>query len=109
MTDEQALPEGTYGTWDGRQWHPGALGVWDGSGFVALGLGNPALNSTPQGPVAHPLMTDEEAAETMRGIAGIGDPEAAHSAADKMLTELLTLLGYPQTVEAYESVDKWYA
>lgn len=81
MTDEQ-LSEGTYGTWDGKQWHPGP-------------------------PVA--MSTDEEAAAIMRGIAGIGDTEIAHGAADRMLAELLVSLGFKLTVEAYESVNKWYA
>lgn len=68
MSDNLALPEGTYATWDGKQWHPGPIGVWDGSRFIALGWGNQTHCDIPRGPVlppfhhqwySPPAMTDE--------------------------------------------------
>jgi hypothetical protein len=38
-----------------------------------------------------------------------GDPEAAHSMADKILCKLLTDLGYSEVVQAFSEVDRWYA
>lgn len=38
-----------------------------------------------------------------------GDPEAAHSIADRVLCDLLIDIGYADVVEAYRKVRKWYA
>jgi len=46
------LAVGQWGTWDGREWHPGVVGVWDGSGFLAVGVGNPDYSTIPRSPVA---------------------------------------------------------
>lgn len=37
------------------------------------------------------------------------DPEDAHVAADAVLTDLLTKLGYQEVVDLYESIYKYYA
>jgi hypothetical protein len=39
----------------------------------------------------------------------LGDAEAAHTKADKVLCNLLKALGYTETVEEFEKLDKWYA
>lgn len=56
-------------------------------------------------------MTREDAiARLKEAIAdSIGDPEAAHSNADKVLTDLLTTLGYDDVVAYWNEVHKWYA
>lgn len=61
-------------------------------------------------------MTPEEFAQRMRKIAKEGDqgsigydPENAHGAADRLLCEVLTQLGYGEGVQVYESLEKWYA
>ena len=54
-------------------------------------------------------MTDEQTAAKIHDNCDHGDTEAAHDNADKILCELLTSLGYVKTVEAWNSVDKWYA
>jgi hypothetical protein len=38
-----------------------------------------------------------------------GDLELAHIEADTLLCDLLEQLGYRKTVEAYDSIEKWYA
>ena len=38
-----------------------------------------------------------------------GDIEGQHSIADKILCEIIILLGYPEIVEEYKKIDKWYA
>lgn len=53
--------------------------------------------------------TDRDMAERIRRECPAGDPEAAHSLADGILLELLLALGYNETVEAWQAVDKWYA
>lgn len=56
-------------------------------------------------------MTGEEAKAALLKIKewGHGDPEAAHSAADDVLRDLLRDLGYGDVIEAWDSIDKWYA
>lgn len=53
--------------------------------------------------------SDEEFAEKIQYECQHGDTEGAHGRADEILCELLTKLGYTKTVNAWESVDKWYA
>ena len=38
-----------------------------------------------------------------------GDPEEGHMNADAVLCVLLTELGFADVVEAWNTVDKWYA
>jgi hypothetical protein len=38
-----------------------------------------------------------------------GDIESSHFYADKLLCELLIILGYQDIVDDYESIDKWYS
>lgn len=46
--------------------------------------------------------------EKMKG-ADCGDTEIAHSDADDILCDLLSLLGYNEVVEEYNKIGKWYA
>lgn len=45
----------------------------------------------------------------LKALAKSGDPEAAHGDADKILCELLIMLGYKEVVDAYAEIEKWYA
>ena len=55
-------------------------------------------------------MTREEAIKSLNDIEKLrGDPENWHLAADYVLCELLTSLGYQDVVDAWEKVEKWYA
>lgn len=56
-------------------------------------------------------MTPEQFAEKMRQIEirYCGDPEAMHGAADGLMCELLTELGYGEGVETFKKLDVWYA
>ena len=52
---------------------------------------------------------DEQFAAAIVKHCSHNDAEAAHSAADGLLTELLGCLGCVRTVEAWEKVWKYYA
>jgi hypothetical protein len=52
---------------------------------------------------------DRTFAERIRTEAMSGDKENDHQEADHILCELLTSLGYTETVAAFRAVDKWYA
>lgn len=52
---------------------------------------------------------DEVFAAKILDTCSHGDTEGVHSAADGILIDLLTQLGYVETVKAWQSVDKWYA
>ena len=54
-------------------------------------------------------MTREEAINKLKVYQGDTDIEIAHSAADRVLTDLLTTLGYADVVAEYEKIDKWFA
>lgn len=54
------------------------------------------------------MLTDVEALARMQAL-NTGDTEADHVHADALLCELLSDLGYTKTVEAYDSMDKWFA
>ncbi len=56
-------------------------------------------------------MLDKIAAEKMAKFENTPgwDAEDVHSAADKLLCEILTELGYTKTVEAFNSLEKWYS
>lgn len=54
------------------------------------------------------MKTDEQAAAELEARLE-GDPEGDHIEADEFLCELLTELGYPKTVEKFNSFGKWYA
>lgn len=48
-------------------------------------------------------------AEWAKQIVSTGDTESDHAEADERLCELLLLLGYSKTVEAFRKLKKWYA
>lgn len=56
-------------------------------------------------------MTPEEFAAEMARIArdAKGDPEAAHSYADKLMLKVLEQHGYGEGCAVFEKMDKWYA
>lgn len=54
-------------------------------------------------------MTKEEAIEKLKEAQNGDDPECDHGAADQVLCDLLTALGYADVVEEYDKVHKWYA
>jgi hypothetical protein len=58
-------------------------------------------------------MSDELLDQAVAGRIAVecmhGDTEEAHSHADDILCELLSNLGYHETVKAWLHVDKWYA
>ena len=45
----------------------------------------------------------------MQDLELTGDPEAAHGQADNILCDVLTDLGLPELVEAFNKIEKWYA
>lgn len=51
----------------------------------------------------------EQYKERMKELIQEGDAEKAHKAADILLCELLTELGYRGFVDIYNEVTKWYA
>lgn len=60
------------------------------------------------------MMSDHEAAvkleEKLKDVdirMGCNDPEGKHVVADAFLCELLTELGFTETVEVYNSFTKW--
>lgn len=48
-------------------------------------------------------------ANKMRRLSEMGDAEAAHYQADKLMCELLTELGYSEGVKIFDDMSKWYA
>lgn len=58
-------------------------------------------------------MTTEElkkqAIQKLKNIQLSNDTECAHGAADDVLCDLLSDLGFKDVVEEYSKVDKWYA
>lgn len=54
-------------------------------------------------------MTREEALKKLADAKYNPDKEVAHIRADEVLCELLHGLGFDDVVEAFESIDKWYA
>jgi len=54
-------------------------------------------------------MTPEEFAKKMKDIAGLGDPEEKHIAADDLMRQLLRQLGYGEGVDIFKDMDIWYA
>jgi hypothetical protein len=54
-------------------------------------------------------MTREDAIATLKKAQINADIEAAHSAADGVLCELLRSLGYDDVVSEWLKVEKWYA
>lgn len=47
--------------------------------------------------------------EALKACENNDDIESAHGDADDILCKILIDLGYPQIVEAYRRVPKWYA
>lgn len=56
-------------------------------------------------------MTPEQFLEEMKEIfkANERDTEQDHSAADSLMCEVLTQLGYGDGVRVFEEADKWYS
>lgn len=54
-------------------------------------------------------MEREQAIKELKEVREKDDPEFGHPIADNVLCELLKTLGYPDVVEAYQAIDKWYA
>lgn len=55
-------------------------------------------------------MTPKQALEQLKEIQNNqDDTEVDHAEADRILCELLRALGYNAIVDAWESIDKWYA
>lgn len=56
-------------------------------------------------------MTREKAIEMLREISRSEDrdPEAEHTAADQVLCDLLTAMGFADVVAEYEKIHKYYA
>jgi putative heme iron utilization protein len=56
------------------------------------------------------MPTDEQAAARMSMLRSLCcDTEEAHIEADALLCELLKNKGYPETVAAFQAMNKWYA
>ena len=51
---------------------------------------------------------DEEAAEKIKEYTDEQDQESAHINADELLCDLLRV-HFPESVKAFEAMDKWYA
>jgi hypothetical protein len=49
------------------------------------------------------------AVERLKQLQNCGDPEIAHSEADKVLCELLRKLSHSNVADEFEKVTKWYA
>lgn len=60
-------------------------------------------------PTADVKRLDRYAACSMRDLAGSRDQEMAHFTADLILLDLLKMVGFTETVEAFKEVPKWYA
>jgi len=54
-------------------------------------------------------MIREAAIKELKRLQGGGDIVAIHGDADKVLCDLLKMLGYGDVVEEYHKVEKWYA
>ena len=54
-------------------------------------------------------MNREEALKKLEKCARSDDPEVAHEAADEVLCDLLTTLGFGDVVDAYKGVERWFA
>lgn len=55
------------------------------------------------------VMTDETLADVIREKCTSGDKELDHYHADTLVIAMLRDLGFNQTADAWEAVDKWYA
>ena len=55
-------------------------------------------------------MTPDEAVEAINKIIADsrGDQELSHYAADVLLCDILSELGYTKLIEIYNNMDKWY-
>ena len=56
-----------------------------------------------------PPLTPEAFAAQMRHLATSTDWEGAHEAADALMGEILTALGYGEGVAVFQAMPKWYA
>jgi len=58
---------------------------------------------------AKTIELDEQFAQRIKAEAMSGCNEGDHARADELLCEILRLLGFDRTVDAWERVGKWYA
>lgn len=54
-------------------------------------------------------MTKDQAIEALKKAKAKSSTEEAHIAADEVLCELLTELGYADVVDEYNKVGRWFA
>lgn len=47
--------------------------------------------------------------ETVKNSPGFGDVEGVHMAADAILCNQLTALGFEKAVAVYDEIEKWYS
>lgn len=55
------------------------------------------------------IMTPKEFTEKMKALAEKYDEEEFHVAADHLMGDLLTSLGYGEGVDVFEKTPKWYS
>lgn len=53
-------------------------------------------------------MSEEEMVEWIKCECFTGESELDHENADKIVTNILRLLGYEKVADIYDSVSKWY-
>lgn len=51
----------------------------------------------------------KEAVAKLKELQDSFDPEGAHGEADGALCDLIEALGFPEVVEEYHKIHKWYA
>ncbi|CAH1657786.1 conserved hypothetical protein [Hyphomicrobiales bacterium] len=57
-------------------------------------------------------MSREEVVDELKRLARLsedGDPELAHSEADKIISDFVKSLGYSDVANAFDEIFKWYA
>lgn len=55
------------------------------------------------------IMTPKEFAEKMKALSEKYDEEEFHIAADRLIGDLLTSMGYGEGIEVFEKTPKWYS
>jgi len=55
------------------------------------------------------IMTPKEFTEKMKALAEKYDEEEFHIAADRLMGDLLTSIGYGEGVKVFEKTPKWYS
>ena len=54
-------------------------------------------------------MTSKKAIKKLKELQKMTDPEITHKEADKILCQLLCLLGYEEVVAEFNDLKKWYS